>query len=443
MTPDMSSSAADYCCENRPAHSDGFLPTGAPGGDPANLKGAPGTDLRRTKILFVDDEPAMIRVLKMGMRSMANEWDMQFAEGGEQALELVNKEVFDVVVTDMRMAGINGAQLLNHVLRRTPQTVRIILSGYADLSEVVSCVGLTHQFLTKPCSLDDLKSCLRKVTGIKAKLTHEKLRSLTGGMTSLPSIPELYLEIAEALQSQSTSSERIAEIACKDPSLSAKLLQIANSAFFGFSRKVYSVDEAVQMLGVGVIHSLAMAVPLFTAFDRKKCPGFHIDQVWEHSAEVASIARRIYNEHLDDSHRAQQAFAAGIMHDIGKLIIADNLSAQYAVILAEAKATNTELHKVERKHLDATHAEIGAYLLALWGLPVPLVGAVACHHMPRRCCTSTLCLAGVIHIADALQHTQGLHPELTANPVDAEYLKQTGLDTHYETWRANLNRRED
>jgi putative nucleotidyltransferase with HDIG domain len=436
----MSSPAADHCCNDRPLGTAGFLPGPAPACDPLNLKTAAPKNSPRTRILFVDDEPAMIRVLKMGMRSMAGEWDMQFAEGGEAALELVKKEKFDVVVTDMRMAGINGAQLLNHVLRHDPQTVRIILSGYADLSEVVNCVGLTHQYLTKPCSLDDLKLCLRKVTGIKEKLGHEKLRAITGGMANLPGIPELYLEIAEALQSPSTTSDRIAEIASKDPALSAKLLQISNSAFFGFSRKVYSVDEAVQMLGVSVIHSLAMAVPLFTAFDRSKCPGFHIDQVWEHSAEVAAIARRIYNEHLDDSHRAEQAFAAGIMHDIGKLILAEKMPEQYEAIIAESKATRTELFKVERKHLNATHAEVGAYLLALWGLPVPLIEAVACHHMPRRCCSTTLCLAGVIHIADALQHAQGLHPELVPNPVDIEYLKHTGLDAHYQTWCADLNK---
>lgn len=380
----------------------------------------------------------MVRVLKMGMRSMSTEWDMAFAEGGEAGLELVNQQDFDVVVTDMRMAGINGAQLLNHVLRKSPETVRIILSGYADLSEVVSCVGLTHQFLTKPCSLDDLKSCLRKVSGVRQNLSQEKLREITGGMTNLPSLPELYLEITEALQSPSTSSNRIAEIASKDPSLSAKLLQIANSAFFGFSRKVYSVEEAIQLLGIGVIQSLAMAVPLFTSFDRKKCPGFHIDQVWEHSAEVAVLARRICQEHLDDSHRSEQAFAAAIMHDIGKLILADKLPEQYEAMLSESKAKREELFKVERLHLGATHAEVGAYLLALWGLPVPLIEAVACHHTPRRCTGSTLCLAGVIHLADALQHSQGLHPELTPNPVDHEYLKATGLDEHFNQWLANL-----
>ena len=128
------------------------------------------------------------------------------------------------------------------------------------------------------------------------------------------------------------------------------------------------------------------------------------------------------------------------MHDIGKLILAEKLPEQYEAIIAESKATNTELFKVERKHLNATHAEVGAYLLALWGLPVPLIEAVACHHIPRRCCSATLCLAGVIHIADALQHTQELHPELVPNPVDMEYLKQTGLDAHYESWRKDLNK---
>jgi putative nucleotidyltransferase with HDIG domain len=436
----MSSPVADNCCEERPKGTAGFLP-GQPACKTSNTQIINRTPAGRTKILFVDDEPAMIRVLKMGMRSMAGEWDMQFAEGGEAGLELVKKETFDVVVSDMRMAGINGAQLLNHVLRYSPQTVRIILSGYADLSEVVSCVGLTHQFLTKPCSLDDLKSCLRKVTGVRQQLGHEKLRELTGGMTSLPGIPELYLEITETLQSPSASSDRIAEIASKDPALSAKLLQISNSAFFGLSRKVYSVDEAVQLLGVGVIQSLAMAVPLFTAFERDRCPNFHIEQVWEHCAEVATLARRIYHKHLDDSHRAEQSFAAGIMHDIGKVIMAEKLPEQYNAILAESKATGAELYKVEHKHLNATHAEVGAYLLALWGLPVPLVEAVACHHTPRRCCSRTLCLAGVIHIADALQHSQGLHTELVANPVDTEYLKHIGLDTHYESWRQELNKR--
>jgi HD-like signal output (HDOD) protein len=319
-------------------------------------------------------------------------------------------------------------------MRLHPQTIRIVLSGYADLSEVVSCVGLTHQFLTKPCSLDDLRTCLKRVSGIKHQLGHEKLRQLTAGMSNLPSLPKLYLEIVDALHSPAASTELIAEIASKDPALSAKMLQLSNSAFFGFSRRVFSVAEAVQLLGAGVIQSLALAVPLFSQFDEKKCPGFLVEHVWDHSAETGALARRIYNEHLDDSHRAEQAFAAGVMHDIGKLILAEKISGQYAEILKEAHAKKIPLHEVERQHLGASHAEVGAYLLALWGLPVPLIEAVACHHNPRRCANPNLCLAGVVHIADALQHAGQRQPDAIPSPVDVDYLKYIGMEADYEIW---------
>jgi HD-like signal output (HDOD) protein len=380
----------------------------------------------------------MLRVLKMGMRSMANLWDMDFAGSGEEALAIIEKKTFDVVVTDMRMPGINGAQLLNHVLRHHPQTIRIVLSGYSDLSEVVNCVGLTHQFLEKPCSLEDLKACLKRVTLVKSRLAQEKLCELTGSLQNLPSLPELYLEIADALQSPTASAQRIAEIASKDPALSAKLLHLSNSAYFGFSRKVFSVAEAVQLLGVSVIQSLAMAVPIFSAFRRDKCPNFPIDQIWDHSVQTGVLGRRIFSQRVNDSHLAEQAFCAGILHDLGKIILADGLPEEYAIVLKQSRDTNTPLFEAERKQFHATHAEVGAYLLALWGLPIPLVEAVANHHHPHRCGTQELCLAGVVHIANALQHAQATHPEIVASPVDAEYLKQMNLDKAFEIWRAEL-----
>jgi putative nucleotidyltransferase with HDIG domain len=391
------------------------------------------------RILFVDDEPSMLRVLKMALRSMGDVWDTEFVSSGEEALALVEQKAFDVIVTDMRMPGMNGAQLLNHVLRRHPHTIRIILSGYSDLSEVVNCVGLTHQFLEKPCSLDDLKNCLKRVTEVKSRLTNNKLCELAGSLKNLPSLPELYLEIAEALQSPTASAQRIADIASKDPAISAKLLQLSNSAFFGFSHKVFSVDEAVQLLGVGVIQSLAMAVPIFTSFSRTKCPGFPIDQVWEHSLQTALLARRIASHHLNDSFLGEQAFCAGMLHDLGKIILADGLPEEYGAVFGESRDTQTPLFEEERKHFHATHAEVGAYLLALWGLPIPLVEAVANHHHPRRCILQEPCLAGVVHCANALQHLDNPRPQVVASPVDAEYLQCVGLEAQFQVWRSELS----
>ena len=426
----MSLQPPNYCCDQRPA--DQVLPADAPS-IPEN-----GTPPVKTRILFVDDEPSMLRVLKMGMRSMAGVWDMEFACDGEEALTLISQRKFDVVVTDMRMPGINGAQLLNHVLRLHPQTIRIVLSGYSDLSEVVNCVGLTHQFLENPCSLEDLKNCLKRVTLVKSRLAHDKLCELTASLKNLPSLPELYLEIADALQSPTASAQRIADIASKDPALSAKLLQLSNSAYFGFSRKVFTVAEAVQLLGVSVIQSLAMAVPIFSQFYRNKCPNFPIDLIWDHSAQTGVLARRIFGQHLGDSQLAEQAFCAGILHDIGKIILADGLPQEYSVVLNECLTTHTPLIEVERKTFHATHAEVGAYLLALWGLPIPLVEAVACHHHPRRCGTGQLCLAGVVHIADALQYSPTGHSQIVTGPVDPDYLKHLNLETQFENWRMAL-----
>lgn len=381
----------------------------------------------------------MLRVLKMGMRTMAALWEMEYAESGEEALEIIKKKPFDVIVTDMRMSGMNGAQLLNQVLRLHPHTVRIVLSGYSDLSEVVSCVGLTHQFLEKPCSLDDLKSCLTRVCQVNSRLTNDRLRSLVSSLKNLPSLPEVYLEIAEALQSSSSTTQSIAEIVSKDPPIAAKLLQLANSAYFGFSRKVFSVTEAVQLLGASVIQSLAMAVPIFSSFSRQKCPQFPLDQIWEHSVQTGIISRRICSQHLGDPFLGEQAFCAGLVHDLGKIILADNLPKEYGEILQEARDQKLSLSEVERKHFNATHAEVGAYLLAIWGIPVPLVESVANHHTPARCGTSEFCLAGIVHLANALQHDTAGYADPPPSCLNTDYLKLVGLENQYKVWRAELS----
>ena len=373
---------------------------------------------------------------------MEDIWDMEFAASGDEALQLISQKKFDAVVTDMRMPKMNGAQLLNQVMRKHPETIRIILSGYSDLSQVVDCVGLTHQFLEKPISLENLQNCLKRITSAKSRLPNEKLSGLIAGLTTLPSLPGLYLEIADALQDPNSSNDTIATIAAKDPALTSKLLQLSNSAFFGVSRKIFSVAEAVQILGVRVIQSLAMAAPLFSSFDRKKCPNFPIDQIWDHSIQTAALGRRISQVCLDDSHLAEQAFCAGILHDVGKIIIADNLSAEYSDVLTESVSTHAPLIEIERKHFQATHAEVGAYLLALWGLPVPLIESVACHHQPRRCNADVFCLAGVVHIANGLQHSQNPATAVSDSPLDQDYLRLIKLDEQFEVWRRALSRGE-
>jgi len=397
-----------------------------------------GTPAPRLRMLFVDDEPAVLNVLKMGMRSMTAEWDMYFADSGKKALALIEAQPFDVVVSDMRMPDMNGTQLLNHAMQRNPRTVRIILSGYSDLRDVISCVGLAHQFLHKPCSLVDLRDSLKRITNLNRQLQHDGLLNLTARLTHVPSIPGLYLEMLEALQSPTSSAQRIADLASQDPALCAKLLQLANSAFFGFNRTFSTVDEAVQFLGVGVIQSLALAVPLFSAFDRNKCPAFPLDQIWNHSVQTGMLARRFINEYLEDPPLAEQAFAVGVLHDIGQIILASGMPDTYTAVLADARTRSEPLCDAERRSFQTTHAEMGGYLLALWGLPFPLVDAVAYHHEPRKSQVTTFGLTGVIHIVNALQHEQAVPPGIVPNPVDLDYIHNIGMAGYLEKWRNDL-----
>jgi HD-like signal output (HDOD) protein/CheY-like chemotaxis protein len=417
------------------AAGDACLPR-PPGAAPRPaIAAAPAAKIR---ILFVDDERPMLGLLKIGMRPMAAQWEMEFAGSGEEALPLIQQKPFDVIVTDMRMPGMNGVQLLNQVQRLHPQTIRIILSGFMELSDAIKSIGLTHQCLAKPCTLDHLKQSIQHVTEVKSRVHHEKLCSLAAGLKNLPSLPELCLQITDALKSPNSSTQLIAELASQDPALSAKLLQLANSAYFGVNNPVFSVDEAVTVLGVGIIQALALAVPLFTAFDRKKFPDFPIDQLWHHSAQTGAIGREIFSGQPGLAICAEHLFAAGVLHDVGKLILAEGLPEEYARVFAESRATRTPLFEVEAKHFHTTHAQVGAYLLALWGLPIPLVEAVADHHQPNRCDSPQLGLTGCVHIASVLQHLHVGQADIIPSPVDADYLQKVNLTQPFEAWRAQF-----
>jgi len=391
---------------------------------------------RRVRVLFVDDELPVLNILSVAMRPMAKEWDTHFAESGEFALKLIEEKPFDVVVSDMRMPKMNGAQLLNQVLRKHPHTVRIVLSGYSDLREAMSCVGVVHQFLQKPCDLAELRSCIRRVSALENQIQHDGLRAFTAGLPNLPSAPDIYMQMLEALESPNSSSQRIADIASEDPALSAKLLQLCNSAFFGFSREVCSVEEAVQLLGVGILQSMALAVPMFSSFDKAQCPQFPLEQVWNHSAQTGLLARWIAHHYLPHGAQiSEAAFAAGVLHDLGKLIIAENLPKEYGIVLKESREHSLPLFEVERKTFGATHADIGAYLLTLWGLPLPLIEGVAYHHEPQLFSTKEFGLVGAVHVANALEREQSKVPGIVPSPINLAYAESMGITGQLDKWR--------
>lgn len=389
------------------------------------------------KIVFVDDEPRILEGLQRMLRPLRHEWEMSFAGSGDEALRILASRPFDVVVTDMRMPGMNGAALLAEVRQRHPQVVRIILSGYSDLELICKSVGPAHQYLSKPSDAETIKLTVGRACALRDLLADDALQLLVSKLQSLPSLPVLYTELMAELQAADPSIKKVSEIIARDLGMTVKILQMVNSAFFGIRRHVSSPTEAVSLLGLDTIVTLALTVQIFSQLDQARMPGFSPDALFAHSQRVACFAKRIARAEGADPKVFNDAFTAGLLHDVGQLLLAANQPQQYAEVLKLAQTEQLPLDRAERHVFGATHSEVGAYLLGLWGLPTPIVEAVAFHHLPGLCLAAGFGPLTAVHVGNALAHELRAANQEGCCPVfDLDYLTTIGLQDRLPAWRA-------
>jgi putative nucleotidyltransferase with HDIG domain len=361
------------------------------------------------RILFVDDDVDELDDLRELLQFKRGEWTTAFAVGGVAALEELSRERFDVIVSDMRMPGMNGAELLKLVHDRHPQVVRLMLSGQSEDDRRAGVVPFAHQFLAKPCQPVELERVIERACGLRSLLADVEAQATAAGVISLPSAPESYLRLAEALERPDVSAADVARLIEGDIAVFAKVLQLVNSAFFGLGRRITSANEAVAYLGISALRSLVLSVEVMRTFTvLRPIAGFSIEHLEHHSMSVARTAGRL----VRSTKEAEYAFTAGLLHDVGKLVLASEQPARLEALLAEARATGRPLHEVEREQTGSTHAELGAYLLGLWGLPFQVVDAIARHHDPSAVAQPALDVTG------ALALTEALVGELDTNPLN-------------------------
>jgi len=390
----------------------------------------------KKRIMFVDDEPSLLECFEILLQPMNQEWDVSYRNSGPEALALMEKSRFDVIVSDMRMPGMNGAQLLSEVMERHPQTARIILSGYAEQESVAKCVGAAHQFLMKPCDLETLKSALLRVCALDVFLRNEKLKALVANMTVLPSVPAVYFRVLKELQSPTTTVEKIAGIVSTDPAMTAKLLQLVNSAFFGISRSIANPAEAVQLLGIATVRSLALSIHVFRVFEQSEAGSSRLQRIWTHSLGTGLAAKKIAQIASGEPHLADEAFISGLLHDLGKLMLSSNRASDYQKAADLACQKHLTIAEAEQEIFGASHADIGAYLLGLWGLPVPIVEGVALHHTPLKSVSHTFSPLTAVHVANVLCHeSDPQRGEGTPSRLDEDYITELGLKDELPKWR--------
>ncbi len=384
------------------------------------------------RVLFVDDEPKVLEGLQRALRPQRETWDMVFALGGAAGLAEVDAKPFDVVITDMRMPQVDGSTLLRHVAERSPQTVRIALSGQTDMGSMLRTVRFAHLFLTKPCEVATIVGTVNRVFQLHVLLQDEALRGLVGGVASLPTAPTVYTALERAVLSPEAGTDAVARIVSQDIALSAKILQLVNSSFFGLPRSSTRIEHAVSYLGITVLRALVLAHEIAEVFGNKPVAGFTLQAHETHALLVANIARRI----MRDRSRADEAFIAAILHDVGKVMLASRMPERFVAASSLANTNGTPMHVAERELFGISHAEIGAYLLGLWGLPFEIVEAVAYHHTPSSVhAVSADDVLVAVHVANALVHELQEGILGAEDRLDWDFLERIGADAYMPAWR--------
>ncbi len=388
------------------------------------------------QLLFVDDESKLLDGLKRSLRPMRHEWNMTFVSSGAEALKALEQAPFDVVVSDMRMPGMDGAQLLNEVQQRYPQIVRIVLSGHSDQEMIYQSIAATHQYLSKPCESELLRAAVMRACALRELLGSDSLRRLVTGMKQIPSQPTLYAEIRREAESKAASIRTIGAIISKDMGMTAKILQLVNSAYFGSRGIVSTAEQAVNLLGLDTIQALVLTVHVFSQFASTHGSRFNMDRLWEASTETGSLARAIAQAEQAPALVIDQAYTAGLLHDVGMLVFAANALKRYDATLKTAHDQGIQVWEMERQEFGATHADVGAYLLGLWGLGDPIVEAVAFHHRPAECVGATFSPLTAVHVANVLQ--QELSQQATGDSpsqIDSIYLDTLHMTDRLPHWR--------
>ena len=390
----------------------------------------------KKRILCVGIEAATDPEGMNEIAAMHPHWEVKFCSRSLDALRLLTQEPFDAVVAFGRLPDMQGLQLLNKVQKAYPDACRVIVSDLSQRSSVVRCAGVAHHWISNPIEPETLRQVLDRSFGLNIWLSNPTVRALVSRMTRIPSPPTLYIQVVRALQSPNVDIEEIAERITKDLAMTAKLLQLANSASLGLRVQVSNVPDALKFLGLETTRSLILLAHAFSWCEPKRLK-LSIDNLWHHSLATGALARRIAREEGADPDMVDECFLAGLLHDIGKLLLAVNLGPEYDAVVSKAREKGLPLWQVEMEQFGATHAEIGAELLAIWNLPLPVIEALALHHYPSKLVSRTFGPLVAAHVANVFHHSICEEADPAGHSqIDQDYLLDLSLADRLPVWEA-------
>lgn len=377
------------------------------------------------RVLFVDDDAAILDGLRVRLHTLRKSWEMVFVESGARAITEFEQLPFDVIVTDMRMPGMDGAQLLDIISRRWPESIRVVLSGYAEDEQTARLLPVAHQYLSKPCDPHQLENVVGRCIKLHDVLKDARLRSLVGRIRQLPALPRTYAKLRDLMAGGDASIVDVARVISADTVIAAKVLQIVNSAFFRRAKTIAKIETAVAHLGFVAIRNIVMSVEVFTQWGGKRTiPEFDPERLQEQAQRVAGIAQALAR----GMPMADDALLAGLVHNIGYLVLVQECPQDLQRARQLARERGIALHEAEHEVMGATYAEVGAYLLGIWGLPHVVIEAVAFQHQVDQVVQTSFDVLAALVTAESLAAADTPDAFGVVNPRNAlvgdDYLKR-------------------
>ncbi len=396
----------------------------------------------KRRILLVDGDGQPLRELRVELAALASDWEIATSPSGAAALANLATTPANAVVADAQLTDMTGEQLLGQVLHQFPTTHRLVLADLGDLQSLLRCVGGVHQFAIKPCTAARLHVVLQRAFELDVWLPNQTVHQLIGRVPRLPSIGDSYHAAVREAQSPAATPESLGPLIGRDPAMTAKMLQLANSAAYGDPTDDFDPIEAVREIGIGNTRACLLLAHTWSNFSPLEQSGFAMQTLWTHANEAARLAAWLAQNEAAPAHVVGMARTAGLLHDLGKLALAANLPEQFLRAVALAQERGGDASSAEQEIFGATHGEVGGGLLGIWGLPMAVVEAVALHHHPACFSGKSFSPLTAVHVANALLHAESA--EHFRALVDRDYLAVLGLEEKIPAWwsesRAEIQR---
>lgn len=362
------------------------------------------------RILFVGDEASLPAELSEFIADLGEDWHTTTVIDGHAAMAAVSATALDAVIVSPYLPDMDATMLLGQIRTLRPQTIRVALidSQQGTRPPPARLIGVAHRFLPLPLAPEVLLEALSSLEELRELLDSPRLRDAIGRIEKLPSPPHLYMSLTRALEhDDDADTAEVAKLVAADPAIAAKVLQLSNSAFFSSGRTISDLRSAVTRLGLATLRDLVLASEVFST------PTLPVSE--RNALQQRALMASRLTARLLPASSAELGATAALLADIGLLL---------------PGVRNERTEPAGDEDARPGHAEAGAYLLGLWGLPMPIVEAVGFHLQPQRSNTRSFWVTGAVHVALAL---------VNGEAVDEDYLQRANVLHKLPEWREQAN----